>query len=98
MITSDEVEAERRYPLKENSIGYSKFVAESQRAAYIAGREDERAALAAQLKSISERLDDCFEPTVPLTPIISELVPAVRDAIKVLRALASEAGPVEGER
>lgn len=47
-----------------------------------------REARKAQLIGIADRLDGCFEPTVPMTPIVSELVPAVRDAIAQLRQLS----------
>lgn len=49
--------------------------------------EPTEASRSAQLLGIAERLDGCFEPTTPLQPILSELVPAVRDAIIQLRVL-----------
>lgn len=43
---------------------------------------------AAEIAGIAERLDGCFEPTAPVKPIISELVPVVLSAIVQLRRLA----------
>jgi hypothetical protein len=48
----------------------------------------QRDALRRQLAAIADRLDWCFEPTVPVTPIMAELVPTVRDAIIQLRQLS----------